>query len=134
MSEEKKVLSEMKRYLPVLERAEADPELWQRLTQGTGIATLNGYRNALSSLSPDNTEDFGPGDNNSEAALLVTPHSEVGNSIEQEFKRYMSHAYMIGAVDSTGLRASSESFEQWFIEIKKPDFITEVADHQRIER
>lgn len=39
--------AEMLRYLPVLERAEADPELWERLTAGLGIATLNGYRAAL---------------------------------------------------------------------------------------
>jgi hypothetical protein len=39
--------AELLRYLPVLERAEADPELWARLTAGTGIATLNGYRAAL---------------------------------------------------------------------------------------
>ena len=38
---------EMNRYLPVLERAEADPILWQQLTAGLGIATLNGYRAAL---------------------------------------------------------------------------------------
>jgi hypothetical protein len=39
--------AEMRRYLPVLERAEADPELWERLTKGTGIATLAGYRAAI---------------------------------------------------------------------------------------
>ena len=39
--------AEMLRYLPVLERAEADPELWERLTAGLGIATLNGYRAAI---------------------------------------------------------------------------------------
>lgn len=38
---------EMLRYLPIIERAEADPELWQRLTEGTGIATANGYRAAI---------------------------------------------------------------------------------------
>lgn len=38
---------EMRRYLPVLERLEAEPELWFRFTEGTGIATLNGYRHAL---------------------------------------------------------------------------------------
>jgi hypothetical protein len=38
---------EMRRYLPVLERAESDPELWARLTEGLGIATLNGYRAAI---------------------------------------------------------------------------------------
>ena len=39
--------AEMLRYLPVLERAEADSELWARLTDGLGIATLNGYRAAI---------------------------------------------------------------------------------------
>lgn len=39
--------SEMLRYLPVLERAEADPEIWEKLTAGLGIATLNGYRAAI---------------------------------------------------------------------------------------
>ena len=39
--------AEMLRYLPVLERAEAEPELWERLTAGLGIATLNGYRAAI---------------------------------------------------------------------------------------
>jgi hypothetical protein len=40
-------IAEMERILPVLERAEADPETWDRLTAGTGIATLNGFRAAL---------------------------------------------------------------------------------------
>ena len=39
--------AEMLRYLPVLERVEADSELWARLTDGLGIATLNGYRAAI---------------------------------------------------------------------------------------
>ena len=39
--------NEMERYLPIIERAEADPEVWSRLTEGTGIATANGYRNAI---------------------------------------------------------------------------------------
>lgn len=38
---------EMLRFLLVLERAEADPELWARLTEGTGIATANAYRAAI---------------------------------------------------------------------------------------
>jgi hypothetical protein len=42
------LLSEMKRYLPVFELLEKnEPEMWDFLTQGTGIATLNGYRNAI---------------------------------------------------------------------------------------
>jgi hypothetical protein len=40
-------IAEMERILPVLERAEADPDIWHRLTAGTGIATLNGFRTAL---------------------------------------------------------------------------------------
>ncbi len=39
--------TEMSRYLEILERAEADPEIWSKLTAGTGIATANGYRAAL---------------------------------------------------------------------------------------
>lgn len=38
---------EMLRYLPILDRAEADPEIWESLTEGTGIATANGYRAAI---------------------------------------------------------------------------------------
>lgn len=38
---------EMVRHLLILERLEADPELWERMTEGTGIATLNGYRAAI---------------------------------------------------------------------------------------
>ena len=38
---------EMLRFLPILERAESDPELWARITEGLGIATLNGYRAAI---------------------------------------------------------------------------------------
>jgi hypothetical protein len=40
--------AEMLRYLPIIEAVERDPEMWQRLTVGTGIATANGYRAALS--------------------------------------------------------------------------------------
>lgn len=39
--------TEMRRYLPVLERTEADPETRVKLTEGLGIATVNGYRNAI---------------------------------------------------------------------------------------
>ncbi len=38
---------EMVRHLTILERLEADPELWARMTKGTGIATLNAYRAAI---------------------------------------------------------------------------------------
>ena len=41
------IIREMKRYLPVLERAESDPKLWAELTDGLGIATANGYRHAI---------------------------------------------------------------------------------------
>jgi hypothetical protein len=41
------LVSEMMRYLPVIERAEADHEVWIKLTDGIGIATANGYRAAL---------------------------------------------------------------------------------------
>lgn len=41
------MLKEMGRYLPILQRAEANPELWEQLTEGLGIATTNGYYEAL---------------------------------------------------------------------------------------
>jgi hypothetical protein len=44
------MLQEMLRYLPVLIRAELNPEVWSELTHGTGIATLNGYRKAFEGL------------------------------------------------------------------------------------
>lgn len=44
---QQKIASEMARYLPILERAEANPEIWAKLTAGTGIATANGYRHAM---------------------------------------------------------------------------------------
>ncbi len=47
------LLAEMVRYLPVIERAEQDPELWARLTTGTGIATANGYREAIRKTQPN---------------------------------------------------------------------------------
>ena len=43
-----KLYSEMERYLPILERLAACPKLWVQLTEGTGIATLNGYKHAMS--------------------------------------------------------------------------------------
>lgn len=41
--------SELRRYLPVLERAESDPYIWTRLTRELGIATTNSIRAALAS-------------------------------------------------------------------------------------
>lgn len=46
-AEIERLRSEMRRYLPVLERLEAMPSAWIELTAGTGIATLNSYRFAL---------------------------------------------------------------------------------------
>lgn len=40
-------LIEMSRFLVVIERAEAEPAIWERLTRGTGIATANAYRTSL---------------------------------------------------------------------------------------
>lgn len=45
-----RAIREMKRYLPVLEMAESVNSLWAELTNGTGIATLNGYKAALEAL------------------------------------------------------------------------------------
>jgi len=39
--------NEMRRYLPVIERCERLPALWAWCTNGTGIATANGYMAAL---------------------------------------------------------------------------------------
>jgi|GEM_PF-1043279 len=39
--------SEMLRYLPVINKAEQYRHTWDFLTEGTGIATANGYRAAL---------------------------------------------------------------------------------------
>lgn len=39
--------SEMLRYLPLIEKAEQYHHTWAFLTEGTGIATANGYRAAL---------------------------------------------------------------------------------------
>lgn len=44
---------EMVRFLPIIERAEADPELWAKLTAGTGIATANAYRAAIARATGD---------------------------------------------------------------------------------
>ncbi len=38
---------EMLRYLPVINKAEQYRHTWDFLTEGTGIATANGYRAAL---------------------------------------------------------------------------------------
>jgi hypothetical protein len=46
-SENARLRSEMKRYLPVLEAMESNHSGWEWYTAGTGIATLNGYRAAL---------------------------------------------------------------------------------------
>jgi len=40
-------VGELGRHLELLERAEQIPEWWDTLTVGQGIATLNGYRNAI---------------------------------------------------------------------------------------
>ena len=42
-----RIQDEMRRYLPILEALEAKPSSWEWFTDGTGIATLNGYRAAL---------------------------------------------------------------------------------------
>jgi hypothetical protein len=42
-----KLIFEMERFLPILERAEKNPKIWDELTQGLGIATINGYKNAI---------------------------------------------------------------------------------------
>jgi chromosome segregation ATPase len=46
-AEVERLKREMRRYLPVLDALEASHSAWQWYTDGTGIATLNGYRAAL---------------------------------------------------------------------------------------
>jgi hypothetical protein len=41
------LLKEMQRYLPILERLEEDVLSWFEFSGGTGLATVNGYRNAI---------------------------------------------------------------------------------------
>lgn len=42
------LLKEAQRFLPVLEKLEADyPQVWYMVTQGTGIATYNGCKAAI---------------------------------------------------------------------------------------
>ncbi len=51
------LLSEMERYLVILERAESHPKIWAFITEGTGIATANGYRAAIkSAINPETPE------------------------------------------------------------------------------
>jgi hypothetical protein len=45
--------AEMRRLLPVLNRAEALTGFWGRITEGTGVATLNKYRALLTTNTPD---------------------------------------------------------------------------------
>ncbi len=45
------LLSEMQRYLTLIERAESLPKIWAFLTEGTGIATANGYREAINKVT-----------------------------------------------------------------------------------
>jgi len=40
-------LGEMRRHLCILQRAQADPMVWDKLTIATGVATLNGYESVL---------------------------------------------------------------------------------------
>ena len=49
----KKHKDEMRRYLPILEALEAKPSSWEWFTDGTGIATLNGYREALKEVGDE---------------------------------------------------------------------------------
>ncbi len=41
------LLSEMERYLPVIEFLENRSDLWDEATRGTGIATANSYRHSI---------------------------------------------------------------------------------------
>jgi hypothetical protein len=83
-----KEIAELKRYLQILERAENNPEVWEYLTSGgTGIATLNGYRNAISSI--ERTE--GRGEEERLKAALFTAQLE----ISKETSKYALAAQFI---------------------------------------
>lgn len=47
-----RLLREMTRFATVIERANGEPLLWIRLTDGTGIATPNAYRQAIAAAQP----------------------------------------------------------------------------------
>jgi hypothetical protein len=47
LAERDRLRKEMARYLPILESLEEEPDAWELFSEGTGIATLNGYRAAL---------------------------------------------------------------------------------------
>lgn len=47
-----RMLREMTRFATVIERANGNPLLWIQLTDGTGIATPNGYRQAIAAAQP----------------------------------------------------------------------------------
>lgn len=51
--ERDETLREMRRYLPIIEAAERDAAVWNRITAGTGIATANGYRAALARIKEE---------------------------------------------------------------------------------
>ena len=52
-SERDELVGEMRRHLWVLQRAQADPILWEKLTVATGVATLNGYEAVLAKHKPE---------------------------------------------------------------------------------
>lgn len=102
MTEKEIMLREMKRYLPVLESLESIPKLWHNMTKGTGIATLNGYRNAITkgeaALKEDDCvtrkkDDLVTSESNSDDASVATLRSGVGNSIEQIAETWSCNAH-----------------------------------------
>jgi hypothetical protein len=44
------LLREAKRFLVALQHAESEPQIWERVTRGTGIATTNGLKRAIENL------------------------------------------------------------------------------------
>jgi hypothetical protein len=62
MSKElEELLKEAKRYLPILESVEKETDCWDSLTQGTGIATVNGLRHAIAKAEAAATPATGQG-------------------------------------------------------------------------
>jgi hypothetical protein len=95
-----RIVSEMKRYLPVIEALEKEPELWERFTKGTGIATANGYRNAIKQ-SQDREEDV--------EKLLPTGIEEYLKELSCDF--FFENQFMQGKEKYQEVR---KAFDEWF--------------------
>jgi hypothetical protein len=95
-------IKEMERYLPVLVKLESSPFNWEFCTKGTGIATTNGYKNALrkanAALQQSKGGDLEPGVQSPDSASVAS-HSctetsllsnmiAVANSMQREHNKW----------------------------------------------